>query len=113
MISVVDQAPMPKLILGVPSLEKSEKKESKRYLHQNQSRMSSPLQPQTPERAGIAQERLQMICQESPSMNDCQSPSKTLSPDRVEKSKSASPQYHETTVEPESFSGTAELHRLK
>lgn len=63
MISVVDQAPMPKLILSVPNvLEKSEKKESKRYLHPEQSRMSSPLMPQTPQRRGIPDERLQMIC---------------------------------------------------
>ena len=35
MISVVDQElPMPKLKLSVPAIEKSEKKESKRYLHQ-------------------------------------------------------------------------------
>ena len=52
MISVVDQAPMPKVILNVPGAEKSEKKESRRYLHQNQcesrvfkeSRISSPVQ---------------------------------------------------------------------
>ena len=43
------------------SPEKSEKKESKRYLHE-QSRVSSPLQPQTPKRTSMMQERLQMIC---------------------------------------------------
>lgn len=89
MISVVDQAPMPKLILSVPTLEKSEKKESKRYLPNANSRLSSPLQPQTPQRTS---EPRQIVCQESPSMNDCQSPSKAISPDLVEDGeKSASP----------------------